>query len=356
MNKILNETDSRRSFFTRSAVLFGASALAAKVINAQTSVTPPTTAQTDLNVLNYALSLENLEAAFYNTYVGKYTATDYSTSSYGPVFGATFNGNASGYIGNIRDHENAHVAALKSVITSLGGIPVAPCVYKFNVNNVNDFLMTAMALENTGVMAYDGAISMITNLDLRQAAATIATVEARHASFLNVLNGAIPFPSAFDTPKAMADVLAIAGQFITSCPVSTTANNPLGPKISRSQFVHHDDRPDRAVRLLAVDLGHRHGGYVQLRADLGSCWCRDGRLDYQPRFVSPRDAPGEGHLRVSTDGDGPTGQHSGRQHDHYLQVETPDRSPDQTDNSQRPRSGGVADVLESTLHYAQQTN
>ena len=148
------------------------------------------------------------------------------------VFGTKITGNIGSYISAIRDHEVTHVAAIRSTIISLGGTPVAACTYNFNVNNVNDFLMTAMALENTGVMAYDGAINMITNLDVRQAAATIATVEARHAAYLNVLNGALPFPSAFDTPRSRADILAIANQFITSCPVATPPTNPTGPNIS----------------------------------------------------------------------------------------------------------------------------
>jgi hypothetical protein len=67
---------------------------------------------------------------------------------------------------------------------------------------------------------------------VKQAAATVATVEARHASYLNVINGEIPFPAAFDTPKSRAEVLAIAGQFITSCPGGGPTSNPAGPTIS----------------------------------------------------------------------------------------------------------------------------
>jgi hypothetical protein len=234
-NPMTKTTSSRRSFFTKSAVVFGASALAAKIISAQTSTTTTTAAAatTDLDILNYALALENLEAAFYTMYVGKYSASDFIGSNTVPIFGTKVTGNITNYISAIRDHEVAHVAALTSTITSLGGTPVAACVYNFGVNNVNDFLMTAMALENTGVMAYDGAIAMISSPTVKQAAATIATVEARHASYLNVLNGALPFPSAFDTPKSMADVLAIAGQFISSCPAgSSPTTNPNGPTIS----------------------------------------------------------------------------------------------------------------------------
>ena len=237
MNKQLTTTNSsRRAFFTKSAVLFGAGALATKIISAQTTTPPSTTPglSTDLDILNYALALENLEAAFYNTQLPRFASLDFSNTNYGSVFGSKVIGNIATYIGAIRDHENAHVAALKATITALGGTPVAACTYNFGVTNINDFLMVAMALENTGVMAYDGAIAMITNPDVKQAGATIATVEARHASYLNVLNGAIPFPSAFDTPKAKADVLAIAGQFIQSCPTpppTGTTPNPNAPTI-----------------------------------------------------------------------------------------------------------------------------
>jgi rubrerythrin len=122
------------------------------------------------------------------------------------------------YFKLIRDHEVIHVATLIQVITSLGGTPVGSCTYNFGYTSVDQFVAIAQALENTGVMAYDGAIALIVNPDLQTAAATIATVEARHASYLNLLNGNVPFPSAFDTPKTMSEILAVAGQFIVTCP------------------------------------------------------------------------------------------------------------------------------------------
>ncbi len=221
---------SRRSFFTKAAVLFGAGALAVKIADAQTTATPA--AVSDIDILNYALALEHLEAAFYVAGVARFTANDYNNSNNGAIFGSKINGNILPYIRAIGEHETAHVAALRSTITTLGGTPVAACTYNFGVNTVNDFLMVAMALENTGVMAYDGAVALISNPDIKQVAATVATVEARHAAYLNVLNGAIPFPSAFDTPKSRAEVLAIASQFIVSCPGGGPTSNPAGPTIS----------------------------------------------------------------------------------------------------------------------------
>ena len=68
-----------------------------------------------------------------------------------------------------------------------------------------------MALENTGVSAYDGAGSVHHDPDLLTAAGSIVAVEARHASYLNLLNGEVPFPAAFETPMTPEEILAIAG-------------------------------------------------------------------------------------------------------------------------------------------------
>ena len=68
-----------------------------------------------------------------------------------------------------------------------------------------------------GVMSYDGALYQIQSPSIKSAAATIATVEARHASYLNLLTGASPFPASFDTPATSAMILAAVGRFITAC-------------------------------------------------------------------------------------------------------------------------------------------
>jgi hypothetical protein len=78
------------------------------------------------------------------------------------------------------------------------------------------FMQTAAALENTGVSAYDGAAQFITDPDLLTAAGSIVAVEARHASYLNLLTGELPFPAAFESPLTMDEVLEIAGSFIVS--------------------------------------------------------------------------------------------------------------------------------------------
>jgi rubrerythrin len=119
----------------------------------------------------------------------------------------------------IRNHEKTHVETLVSVIKSLGGKPVPESEYDFGITDVASAVRTARVLENTGVSAYDGAIAYIRRPALQTAGATIATVEARHASYLNLINKEVPFPGAFDEPKAPRAVCElVADAFITSSP------------------------------------------------------------------------------------------------------------------------------------------
>jgi hypothetical protein len=158
----------------------------------------------DIEVLNYALTLEHLEYAFYRDGLAMFGAGDFPAG----VFAR---------LEDIRDHEDAHVDTLIGVIDSLGGDPVEEACYNFGYDNPGEFLDVAQLLENTGVMAYAGAIAAIKSGELQTASATIATVEARHASYLNLQNGDNPFPDAFDTPKSMKEILDAAGGFIVDC-------------------------------------------------------------------------------------------------------------------------------------------
>jgi hypothetical protein len=159
---------------------------------------------TDLDVLNYALTLEHLEYAFYRDGIGNFT------------FGADpFGQSIDTNLAAIRDHEGAHVTALTDAIVAMGGTPVAEAVYDFGYGtDPVAFLATAAALENTGVSAYDGAGQYIQSPDLLPVAGGIVAVEARHASYLNLITGAEPFPNAFEVALTPADVLAIATPFI----------------------------------------------------------------------------------------------------------------------------------------------
>lgn len=182
--------------------------------------TPPTTpgSPSDIEILNYALTLEHLEAAFYVQGLDLFSGRAFKKGVFTKRLGFRLADKLRDSLKLIRDHEVEHVAALTSTIVALGGTPVVACTYNFGYSGVEEFLQVAQILENTGVSAYDGAIALISDPVLQTTGATIATVEARHAAYLNIVNGDEAFPTSFDVPKTMAEVLAAAGSFIVSCP------------------------------------------------------------------------------------------------------------------------------------------
>ena len=167
------------------------------------------TLETPVDVLNYALTLEHLEHAFYRDGLEEFTAEDFTAAGY--------SANVYDYFGMIRDHEQEHVDTITKVITDLGGEPVAEAEYDFGYSDLAGFVGVAQVLENTGVSAYQGAAQFLIDEDeLLTAALTIHGVEARHAAYLNGLQGESPFPDAVNPTLTPDEVLAAAGPFIVS--------------------------------------------------------------------------------------------------------------------------------------------
>ncbi|KAF8946628.1 hypothetical protein BGZ47_011771 [Haplosporangium gracile] len=173
-----------------------------------------------LAVLNYALTLEHLEAEFYKQGLANFNETAFTN--------AGFDAKVRNRFGNISEQENQHVSALTSIITSMKGSPVPICNYSFPMDNVTHFLAAAQAIENIGVSAYLGIASNLSTVasglsgNLTTVLPSIATVEARHASYLNELWGQSGMPYAFDTPLGPREIATLATNFITSCPFNTT--------------------------------------------------------------------------------------------------------------------------------------
>jgi len=155
----------------------------------------------DVDVLNYALTLEFLETEFYTQAAKKVKGL----SSY-----------ESKLTKELRDNEAAHVDALAATIKDLGGKPVAKPTFAFGGAFASRaaYLKTANVLEDTGVSAYNGAAPLIASVDVLAAAGGIVQVEARHAAMIRLVRNKPPAPLAFDKASDMDEILAAVKPFI----------------------------------------------------------------------------------------------------------------------------------------------
>ncbi|KAJ3262128.1 hypothetical protein HDU77_000486 [Chytriomyces hyalinus] len=176
-------------------------------------------AQIDLTVLNFALTLEHLEATYYQLGLAKFGPEQFSSIGLPGFVLEQFN--------TIAADEAIHVTFLQNAIAATFGVNMAvpKCTYNFDgaLANIQSFITFASILEKTGVQAYDGGLKLIVNNDIKTAAATIATVEGRHSSFLNLLTGAGPAPGPFDTPLGIRPIISIAAGLIKECPYKLPA-------------------------------------------------------------------------------------------------------------------------------------
>jgi rubrerythrin len=146
----------------------------------------------DLKVLNFALTLEYLEAEFYKQALANQAYGDSS--------------NLKRFAEVVARHEATHVKFLQGVLKAKA---VKKPTFDFGkaVTDQATFAATAQTLEDTGVSAYLGQVTNISTLAVLGAAGTIATVEARHASWIRFVNGKTPAPASFDVRKSEQVIL-----------------------------------------------------------------------------------------------------------------------------------------------------
>jgi hypothetical protein len=195
---------NRRSFLKYAGLVgVGASLVAGGVLNAPyAAANAPAVAKGDLDILNYALTLEYLESDFYATGLAK----------------GFLSGRELELITPIGDHEKQHVAAVTQTIKSLGGTPVdkPKITYPAGIfDSKEKFLATASVFEELGVTAYHGQVPLIKSGDILGAAASIAGVESRHAAVIATLIGGNPFPNQIEKHADMATILAAVKPLIS---------------------------------------------------------------------------------------------------------------------------------------------
>ena len=186
----------------------------------------------------FANVLEQLETEFYSQALQKFQTSDFTAAGFSdasvPVQQFT----------NIQFDESTHTTVLDSAIQSLGDSAITGCSFDFSsvLTDVATMAPVARLVENVGVGAYLGAAHLVTDPIILTSAASIVTVEARHQTMLNVLNGGTAIPAPFDLPLLPQEVLALAGSFISGCSVgidalpslTVTNSGPIGAGTSLS--------------------------------------------------------------------------------------------------------------------------
>ncbi len=161
----------------------------------------------DIGILNYAYALEQLEAAFYTQVV---------TTPY-----AGITADEKIFLTDIRDHEIAHREFFKN---ALGGMAIGSLEVDFSkidFNSRTSVLGTAMAFEDLGVSAYDGAGYLFKDANYLLLAGKIVSVEARHAALIRelvspntFLGDQVDAATSVNISRSPSEVLSIAGPYI----------------------------------------------------------------------------------------------------------------------------------------------
>jgi hypothetical protein len=182
---------SRRRFLRNSGIALGGAAAAGGLLPGSALAA---TSKGDVAILNFALTLEYLESAFYASAMKH----------------AGLTGELDRFARLVHQHEKAHVEALRK---ALGSAAVKRPTFGFGaaVQSRGAFVATSIKLEDTGVQAYQGQTPFIKSQDVFKAAISIHPVEARHAAWIRNLAGQSPAPAAFNPALSKSAVLAAVG-------------------------------------------------------------------------------------------------------------------------------------------------
>ena len=196
---------TRSSFILRSALAAGAisgSAAVGPFVRQALAQEEEEAAAPDVEIVNFALTLELLEADFYEQALDRLGLS-------GDVLSLTE---------EIASNEQEHVSVLTQTVTDLGGTPVEGLRFDFGdaLSSEQKYLELAQTFEDTGVSAYNGAAPGIQDREILLVAGTIVQIEGRHAALVRAQRGEPVAPTAFDEALDMAQVRDAVEPFIKS--------------------------------------------------------------------------------------------------------------------------------------------
>ncbi len=217
VSRLASDPVSRKRFLAMTGGAGAAGALSAFLAacggGSSSSTTMPTTTAAggasvpaefgkgDIGIMNYALTLEYLETAFYQdvTSSGLFKGSDLDTIK---TFG---------------EQEAQHVEALTAAVKKAGGTPAKQPKAKFPLKDAKSVLSLAATVENLGAAAYLGQAGAIQSEEVLASALAIHAVEGRHAAVLNTLLGKTITPDgAFAKPADAQTVLKAVKPYIVS--------------------------------------------------------------------------------------------------------------------------------------------
>jgi rubrerythrin len=197
LNLIEVEGTTRAQFILRGALatgaVYGIGAIAPFVSGAFAQ-----TATDDVEILTFALSLEQVETAFYEAALKRAGLTG-DVQKIATAFG---------------QQEADHAKAISDLITQLGSKPGPAPKTKFGLTDQSSFLKLAVSLEDTGVGAYNGAAPQLKTPDILTSLGGIVQTEARHSAALRMLANQDPAPQAFDKPLSPEQVTSAVQPYV----------------------------------------------------------------------------------------------------------------------------------------------
>ncbi|KAK2762851.1 hypothetical protein FQN54_001026 [Arachnomyces sp. PD_36] len=200
-------------------------------------------AVTDLDVLQFALTLEHLENVFYKGALSRFTEADFLAAGF-----------TSQYFNNLQfivSDEEAHVVFLQDAISAAGGTPVAACEYNFPYNDIHSFVALGSVLEGVGVAAYLGGAAVISSKDILASAGAILVAEGLHQSVQRTSLHQVASANIAGTAITANSIFTVASAFIASCPPS----NPVLPFQAFSSLVPTQANPNSIQTLTTFTIG-----------------------------------------------------------------------------------------------------